>query len=289
MSPRMRGGPRRRGRLVGMATCLAAVAGTLGTARAHVEPGELVRETTALVAGHPDDPRVHLQQARAHRAARQWTAALDALTAAAARGADADEVAAERAVVLLAAGRPALARRELDRLLARRPDAFGARLQRARACLALGRPGHAARDFARAIPGMPQPRPEDVIAWHEALLSVGRGEQALTALDAGMARLGPIVSLQLPAVDIEVALGHTERALARLDALLARTDNPAWIARRGDVLARAGRRDEARTEYVRARSLITSRHRSAHGRGFAELDRRLDAALASLTRMETRP
>ena len=155
----MRGDPRRRGRLVGMATCLAAVAGTLGTARAHVEPGELVRETTALVAAHPDDPGVHLQQARADRAARQWTAALDALTAAAARGADADEVAAERAVVLLAAGRPALARRELDRLLARRPDAFGARLQRARACLALGRPTSRARLRARDSPACPSRGP----------------------------------------------------------------------------------------------------------------------------------
>jgi predicted negative regulator of RcsB-dependent stress response len=104
-----------------------------------------------------------------------------------------------------------------------------------------------------------------------------------------MARLGPIVSLQLPAVDLEAALGHTDRALERLDALLARTENPAWVARRGDVLLRAGRSLEARHEYARARTLIAFRHRSARGRGFSELDRRLDTTLASLTRMETQP
>jgi len=109
------------------------------------------------------------------------------------------------------------------------------------------------------------------------------------ALDAGMARLGPIVSLQLPAVELEVALGRTDRALARLDTLLARTANPAWVARRGDLLLRAGRSTEARHEYARARAMIASGNRSARGRGFAELDQRLDTTLASLTRMETRP
>jgi len=55
-------------------------------------------------------------------------------------------------------------------------------------------------------------------------------------------RVGHVVSLELPAIDLEMELGRPERALARIDAL-AKTGppNPLWIARRGEILDKAGR------------------------------------------------
>ena len=71
-------------------------------------------------------------------------------------------------------------------------------------------------------------------------------------------------------------------ALARIDEL-SRTapPNPLWIARRGEILERAGRDDEARTEFTRALALIAQRSPQRRGQPFAELKQKLETALAS--------
>jgi tetratricopeptide (TPR) repeat protein len=132
---------------------------------------------------------------------------------------------------------------------------------------------------------MSRPTPEHVIARRDALLSLGRRSEALTALEAGLARIGPAVSLELAAVDLEVELGRYEAALARLDRLLGRTAvSPAWVVRRGEVLERAGRPAEARAEYARALALIDARETRRSTTAFTDLRRRLETALASTPR-----
>src|SRR5262249_31495176 len=61
------------------------------------------------------DPEAQLRHARAHRATGEWDAALAALDVAASHGADPDEVAAVRGMILLDAGKPGLAKRAFDR------------------------------------------------------------------------------------------------------------------------------------------------------------------------------
>ena len=107
---------------------------------------------------------------------------------------------------------------------------------------------------------MRAPRPEHVIERHSALLARGKPAEAVRALDEGIARLGPLPSLALPAVDLEIGLQRWDSALARLDALLRQApNNAAWMARRADVLERAGRFDEARAERARALQQIDAR------------------------------
>ena len=278
------GGFRERGRCA-LVACLVGVAlvASRGVASAHAGVEELERETRALVDRRPDDPQAYLQRARVLQLARQWDAALGALDAAAARGAEADEVAATRGAILLDAGRPLAALRELDRLLTRRPDASGILFERGRAYLALGDTDTAIADFERAIDLMPAPRPEQIIVQRDALLSLGRRAEAVAALDQGMRRIGRVAALQLAAIDLEVELGRSDAALRRLDELLARRNpNPAWIARRGEILARAGRQQEARVEYARALSLIDDRSGARRAQAFGALRRQLETALASL-------
>jgi len=264
---------------LGTAVLLAAAG-----AWAHAGVDELKRDIDAQVAARPGDPQLRLERARILQLAGEWEPALAELDAATERGANADEVGSTRAAVLLAAGRPQPALDELDVLLQRRPDAYGLLFERGRALLALGRPEDAAREFGRAIAGMPQPRPEQVIARRDALLALGRRAEAVAALDEGMARVGRVVSLQLPAIDLDVELGRYDSALRRLDELLAQAANPAWVARRGDVLARAGRIEEARAEYARALALIDTRPGARQVQSFAELRQRLQTALASSSR-----
>ena len=77
--------------------------------------------------------------------------------------------------------------------------------------------------------------------------------QAIAGIDAAVERLGPIPALQLFAIELDVQQGRIDAALVRLDGLAARSPRKeTWLARRGEILAQAGRPDEARTAYVAA-------------------------------------
>jgi tetratricopeptide (TPR) repeat protein len=265
------------GRLRGAALAAALLAIALPAAVfAHADVDELKSEADAAVALRPHDPLAHLDRARVLRVAGDWDAALAALDAAAARGADAEEVDAIRASVLLDAHRPQPALREIDRILARRPDRYGVVFERGRALLMLGRAAQAEQEFGRAIAAMPSPKPEHVFVRRDALLALDRPEAALAALDAGMVRIGPVAALQLAALDIEVQLARLDAALDRIDALIGPDGhNPAWIARRGEILQRAGRNAEAQVEYERALALIDGGSNGRRGKAFGELRSRL--------------
>ena len=263
-----------------LAALALAAALTPVPAGAHGDPLDVVTAARAQVVARPDDADAHLQLARAWRTTHAWNDALASLDDAAARGADADLVAAERAKIWLDAGHPRQAKRTLSPLVVRRDDAPGALLLRARACLALGRADKAATDYGRAVAVLAAPEPDVVFAWRDALLASGRREDALAALDVGLARLGAAASVQLAAIALEEELGRPDAALVRLDRLIATNPpNPAWLARRADLLAAAGRPDDARTARADALALLQARPATRRTPADRDLARRLHAAL----------
>jgi tetratricopeptide (TPR) repeat protein len=251
-----------------------------GRVAAHA-PLDILEDTSAeAVRQHPDDPDVHFRRALVHQLAEEWEAALAAVAHAEGRGADPDAVAAARGRILLAAGRPALAKREFARVLTHQPARWAVVFERGRTALALGRPGAAARDFGRALRGLAEPTPDHVLAWRDALLAAGRRAEAVRALDEGMDRVGQVPSLELAALDLEIGLDRLEAALLRIDRMLARNpDNPAWIARRGELLARAGRVAEAHAAFRQALVLIETRPRHRRGQRLDALARAMRVAL----------
>lgn len=255
---------------------LVLVLAARGSALAHPELAVVQSAVDDLLAANPDDPELLIHQGHLREEARDWDGALVSFAHALAHGADPDIVAAARAHVFLAAGFPQMAMLEYDTLLIKRPDAFEVLFERGRAQLALGRTDAADLDFTRAIARMSAPRPEHVIVHAQALLAVGNPPGALRVLDKGMARLGPLPSLQLTAIDLDVELQRYDSALARLDVLLQQTpSNEAWIARRAEILQRAGRNDEARAESARALRQIESRPRQRRSQATNELADRL--------------
>jgi hypothetical protein len=67
-----------------------------------------------------------------------------------------------------------------------------------------------------------------------------------------------------------------------LDDLIAyEGTNPAWIVRRAEILARAGRSDAAREEYARALALLDAYKGTRRMRAFDQLRRRIETALAA--------
>jgi tetratricopeptide (TPR) repeat protein len=258
----------------------ALAAPSLAFAHAGVEV--LDESTRAELAQHPERPEAHLARARVLQMKGEWDAALEELEAAAARGADPDVVGEERALVYLDAKFPRMAKVEIDRVLARRPDAYGLLFERGQAWLAIGDAAAAARDFGEAIAKSPRPTPEQVIARRDALVSIGKKDEAIRALDEGMARIGHVVSLELPAIDLEVELGRYDSALARLDRLSAGVrPNPLWQAQRADILEQAGRKAEARAEYTNTLALIDARPPLRRGKQLDDLRQRIETALAS--------
>jgi predicted negative regulator of RcsB-dependent stress response len=79
------------------------------------------------------------------------------------------------------------------------------------------------------------------------------------ALDQAIARIGPVHTLELRALELEEAAGRHDAALRRLDAMLSRAERrETWLKRRGDVLRRAGRASEALTAYRAAQAAIAA-------------------------------
>jgi tetratricopeptide (TPR) repeat protein len=269
-----------------LASGLLAATGVLLAVRppafGHLPLDEYQEAIAEEIAHHPGDAALILRQAQAYRIAHEWDAALAAIERAAAGGAHPDEVRAERALLYFDAGRLAEAIREFDALLAAGAERPMIRFARGAAWMASGRPERAADDFSRAVEHLKRPTPDHVLAWRDALLAAGRRAEALAALDRGMRRVGVVASLQLPAVDLALALGRDDDAVARLDALLARhPGNEAWLFRKGEILRRAGREQEARQAFAAALRAIEARPAHRRGVRVRDLERRLRASLAA--------
>jgi predicted Zn-dependent protease len=152
-------------------------------------------------------------------------------------------------------GWPLSARASLDRVLARNPKHAEAFTWRARTLLRLNQPMAAASDFDRAIALTPDAGPDLFVERAQMLMGMGPDQfaAALKGLDDGIKRLGPLVTLQLFAIDAELKQGNYDGALARVDSIAARSPRKeTWLARRGEILKQAGKPQEARKAYTDA-------------------------------------
>ena len=153
---------------------------------------------------------------------------------------------------------------------------------RARVLAKLGQHQAATDDYATAI-GFGSANPELFIERAAAFRSMGKPEEALRTLDMGIKRLGPLVTFELPAIEVEVSMKRFDDALARIDAVSARLQRKeTWLMRRGEVLRKAGREPEAAANYRDALAAIDRlppSHRST--RATLELEGRIRAALAA--------
>src|ERR1041384_553853 len=108
----------------------------------------------------------------------------------------------------------------------------------------------AAADFTRAIDLLPEPRTENYIERAQAQKSGGDLKAALNGLDEGIAKLGPLVTLQLDAIELEMDLANYDGALKRLETLAGQSERKeTWLARKGEILLKAGRTQEARAAF----------------------------------------
>ena len=253
-------------------------------ASAHTTLAERIAVLSAQVARDPKNTDLLITRAEVHREARQFSEALDDLDRA-------GRIDRSLASPDLVRARVHLDRRDWQasvdsatRFLARHPTHANARIVRARALAHLGRRHASADDFSAALAERPLPD----IYIERAHVVAGDGDgglaEALRGLDEGIDRLGPIVTLELEAIDIELGLRRYDAALARVDRVAAQTHRTdSWLARRGAVLERAGRLDEARAAYQAALdSAVAQPARIQHTRASMTLVTGLRADIARL-------
>ena len=248
----MAGRTRHRGLLAGAVLFALVVAGSQSV-QAHGELLIRIADATRQIEAATNRAELYLARGELYREDQNWAAA----EADYARAAQLDPRLAAvdfcRAKMLADAGRLQPARALFDKVVARSPDNGGALIGRARVLVRLDQRKLAIADFQRALKLLPAPEPECFLELAQALVVEQQLAAALRGLDDGIGRLGPIVTLQAYAVELELERKNYEAAVARLDTIIgpaARKEN--WLARRGEILLMASRPTEARDSFEAA-------------------------------------
>ena len=269
-------------RYVAMRAFAALLLFVVGSAFAHGPLLEQIEKLTAEIARDPGNAQLYIRRGELHRVHEEWDAALADYRRAQTLAPAEDRIDFLRGRALQEAGRSGQAKTALDVYLARHPGHVEARVARARALRALGEYRAAVDDYAHAIERISRPDPDLYLERARTQLAAGDPVQAIAGIDAAVERLGPIPSLQLFAIELDVQQGRVDAALLRLDVLAARSPRKeTWLARRGEILAQAGRPDEARTAYVAALAALEALPPAPrHTKAIVDLEGQVRSALA---------
>ncbi|HTL53588.1 MAG TPA: tetratricopeptide repeat protein [Planctomycetota bacterium] len=232
---------------------------------AHAELEEQIEQATAAIAKDPTNARLRLGRAELYRLHEQFDEAFADLEVAAGLDTTLEEIEFVRAKLYVDLKYRSAARTAFDHYLARVPAAVEAYLARARLFADLQEIPLAIADYSQAIAHSKQPLPEYFIerARLELLKGGGGPAAAVKGLDEGIAKIGPIVTLELPAKDLDLAAGRYDAALARIDLLMQASDRKeTHLEIRGAILEQAGRKEAALTAY---REALTSLAKAPEG------------------------
>jgi tetratricopeptide (TPR) repeat protein len=232
---------------------LAILFGSLVPAAAHDGLHEQIAAVTQEIAASPKDALLYLKRGELYRVHRDWERAASDYDTALRLDPALSAVYFARGRMLLESGRPAEAKVALDLFLGGAPDNGEALVERARAFVALNRARDAAADYTRAIEVLPTPDPAHYSERASTLAGVGFVDEAIRGLDAGIAKIGPIVTLELHAIELERGAGRYDAALARVEVLASASPRKeSWHVLRGEILAQAGRSEDARCAFADA-------------------------------------
>lgn len=221
---------------------------------AHESNSVEIQRLTEKIAAAPNTTELYLRRAEMQRLVRHWHAAEADYQRAAALDPQLAVVDLAFGTMWIDAGHAERALPLLNRYVARQPTASGGRIERARALRMLKQWAAAAADFAAAVDHSPAPEPRLFADWAATLAEAGDQAEALAVLNRGLARLGPVATLEMKALDLEESLHHFEAALQRLTTLLAHPGRKeSLLLRQATILLAAGRQDEARAAVALAR------------------------------------
>lgn len=262
----------------------AVLLGVLASAaRAHEDLEIQIKAVTEEIAREPRNAQLFLRRGELHRFHEDWPKAQADYDRVEGLAPDLAAVDLARGRMWLAAKDPGKAREALDRFVRRQPGHPDGYMERGRALLKLGERRAAVEDFDRGMALYPVALPEHYVERAEALAADGGHDKALLGLDEGIRKLGPLVTLQLPAIELELAARRYDAALARLEEVARQFPRKeGWLARRGEILLQAGRKEPAREAFRASLAAIESLPASRRKvKATLDLETRVRAALAT--------
>jgi tetratricopeptide (TPR) repeat protein len=216
---------------------------------------------TEQLRKEPHNAALYMKRGDRYRTIQNWDAAHADYDQARTLDPKIDELDFLKGRLFLEASWPLSAKVALDRFLAKHESHLEARIARARAHAKLNHHRAAAEDYTRAIELAPQSQPDLYIERAQTLAAGGPAyaNEAVQSLDDGIKKLGPLVTLQRAALDLELGQKRFDSALSRVETLIAASPRKeTWLARKGEILRDANRPAEARAAFQAALKAIDS-------------------------------
>lgn len=201
------------------------------------------------IRAHPGDPSLYLQRGTVYSHDGQYPQALEDFQQAARLG-ERILVSFDLGVLYYRMGEFDTARRYFDEFLQRFPNHTACLEYRARLLRDAGDYPAAVADFRRLFELRERPNPGDYSSAANMLASAGNEgiEQALEILDHGNSKLGITPQLQNQAIEFELRLNRTDRAIQRLRELEPMLgESPEWKVDMADLLLQSGQPGQAAT------------------------------------------
>ena len=255
-------------------------------AGAHADLILQIEELTKSIDKEPGNVELYLRRAHLRREHLEYDLANADIEKAYLLSTNLSQIDLMRGRLYLEWGWPLSAKACLDRFLEREPRSADALVLRGRVLNRLNLQRSSIQDYDLALKLMPEPGPDLFVERAQALMAQGREEweQAVRGLDDGLKRLGPLVTLQLFAIDAELKLGNFDSAITRVDKIAERSPRKeTWLSRRGEILVQAGRPAEALKAYQAAQlALQTLPPTRRNVPAMQELARRIQSQIDAL-------
>jgi tetratricopeptide (TPR) repeat protein len=240
---------------VALVSLVGTIVGSPCIVLAHGDVHGQIVEITQQIEKSPTNSELYIKRGELHRTHQDWDAAQADLDRAFALNSALDVIDFAKGRLFLEASWPVSAKVSLDRFLSKHTNHVEALVVRARTLAKLERRVEAAADYTHAINVSTESRPELYFERAQVLAAEGgkHSKEAVRGLEDGMKKMGPLVTLQLCALDIEVKQKQYDDALKRLESITAKSPRKeTWLARRGEILQEAGRKSEARQAFTAA-------------------------------------
>ena len=254
-----------------------------GVLCAHGDIQQRIQLLDQDISRDPQNANLYLQRGELRRELGQLASALQDCSRAVVLEPELKDAILCRGTVYLELDQVENATLEFDRYLALYPNHLPARLRRATALVKLQRYNPAIEDFQFLL--SKSPSPEIYLQTAETLLLANpdRPDVALQTIEEGLRKIGPIITLQEFALQLQVERKQYHRALATVDDILATAPRKErWLMEKGDILLLSNQMNEGCALFHQAReSLVTLT--PLHETG-VELQQQLDSKLQQCDR-----